>query len=158
MSKLNFVILSKQRRTNNPVAFDLPGRTLLCASLVTLLAACGGSGAGFSPAAQSAASANVGDGGATELYVEPGDAVTATSAWIPSAASASLFDVDASGIKVARPAPVSTSDFHLYVATTGSDSNTGTESEPFRTITRASRAARPDTTIHVASGTYRENV
>jgi hypothetical protein len=159
MSKLKLAILSEQRRANFLVALDcLPGRTLLCASLVTLLAACGDSGAGFSPTAQRAASANVGDGGAADLSVEPGNADTTTSAWIPSAASASTFDVDANGVKVARPAPVSTTDFHLYVATTGSDSNPGTESEPFRTITRAARAAKPDTTIHVASGTYRENV
>jgi hypothetical protein len=159
MSKLTFAILGEQRRANNPVALGfLPGRTLLCASLVAMLAACGGSGAGFSPAAQRAASANVGDGGATDLYMEPGDADTTTSAWIPSAASANTFEVDASEIKVAMLAPTSTTDFHLYVATTGSNSNPGTESEPFRTITRAARAARPDTTIHVASGTYRENV
>lgn len=42
----------------------------------------------------------------------------------------------------------------LYVATTGSDSNPGTQSAPFKTILAASRAAMPDTTIHVAAGTY----
>jgi parallel beta-helix repeat protein len=44
------------------------------------------------------------------------------------------------------------------VATTGSDSNPGTRSAPFLTITAAAKAAKPDTTVHVAPGTYRENV
>jgi hypothetical protein len=42
----------------------------------------------------------------------------------------------------------------LYVATTGSDSNPGTQSAPFKTILRASQAAKPDTIVHVAPGTY----
>lgn len=44
--------------------------------------------------------------------------------------------------------------FHLYVATTGSDANPGTRSRPFRSILRASQAARADTTVHVAPGAY----
>jgi hypothetical protein len=47
-----------------------------------------------------------------------------------------------------------TSAHDLYVATTGSDSNPGTKAAPFKTILRASEVAVPDTTIHVASGTY----
>ncbi|NIA52308.1 DUF1565 domain-containing protein [Massilia sp. TW-1] len=43
---------------------------------------------------------------------------------------------------------------HLYVATTGADSNPGTASAPFRTIARAAQVALPDTTILVAPGTY----
>lgn len=53
---------------------------------------------------------------------------------------------------------VAPSTYHLYVSTTGSDSNAGSSAYPFRTITRAARAARPSTTIHVKAGTYRENV
>jgi parallel beta-helix repeat protein len=56
------------------------------------------------------------------------------------------------------PAPAPASAYHLYVATTGSDSNPGTRSAPFLTITAAAKAAKPDTTVHVAPGTYRENV
>jgi hypothetical protein len=47
---------------------------------------------------------------------------------------------------------------HLYVAITGSDADAGSESAPFRTIQRAAAAAAPGTTVHVAPGTYLENV
>jgi hypothetical protein len=43
---------------------------------------------------------------------------------------------------------------NLYVATTGSDSNPGTASAPFRTIARAAQVALPDTTVWVAPGSY----
>lgn len=43
---------------------------------------------------------------------------------------------------------------HFYVSTDGSDSNPGTQSQPFRTITKADSVAVPDCTIHVASGNY----
>lgn len=42
----------------------------------------------------------------------------------------------------------------LYVSTTGSDSNAGTQTSPFKTILAASLAAQPGTTVHVAAGTY----
>src|SRR5260221_9040634 len=42
----------------------------------------------------------------------------------------------------------------LYIETTGSDSNSGTQSSPFKTILKASQAAQPGTTVHVAAGTY----
>src|SRR5207302_7497100 len=42
----------------------------------------------------------------------------------------------------------------LYVSTTGSDSNSGTQTSPFKTILAASRAAQAGTTVHVAAGTY----
>jgi parallel beta-helix repeat protein len=60
---------------------------------------------------------------------------------------------------IPRPAVAAApSAFHLYVAATGSDTNSGSEESPFRTITRAAAAAKPSTTVHVAAGTYRENV
>ena len=43
---------------------------------------------------------------------------------------------------------------HLYVATTGADSNPGTQARPFKTIGRADALARPGYVIHVAPGTY----
>ena len=43
---------------------------------------------------------------------------------------------------------------NLYVATSGSDSNNGSQSSPFATITKADSMATPGTIIHVASGTY----
>ena len=46
----------------------------------------------------------------------------------------------------------------LYVSTSGSDSNSGTESEPFRTIMKAASVVEPDTTVHVEPGTYSETI
>ncbi|KQQ36226.1 hypothetical protein ASF61_08555 [Duganella sp. Leaf126] len=43
---------------------------------------------------------------------------------------------------------------NLYVSTTGSDSNSGAQGSPLRTIARASALAKPNTTVHVAPGTY----
>src|SRR4051812_11048214 len=42
----------------------------------------------------------------------------------------------------------------FYVSASGSDSNSGTQSAPFRTITKAASVATPGTVVHVASGTY----
>lgn len=47
---------------------------------------------------------------------------------------------------------------HLYVSTIGSDFNSGSHSSPFRTIQFAADRVRPGTTVHVAPGTYNENV
>jgi hypothetical protein len=44
---------------------------------------------------------------------------------------------------------------HLYVATTGSDSNPGTQAKPLKTIGRADALARPGYVIHVAPGIYK---
>lgn len=44
--------------------------------------------------------------------------------------------------------------YHLYVSPTGSDTNTGTSTSPFKTILKASKVAKPGTTIHVKAGTY----
>jgi len=44
---------------------------------------------------------------------------------------------------------------HLYVATTGSDTNPGTQAEPFLTIAHADSLASAGYTIHVAPGTYK---
>jgi parallel beta-helix repeat protein len=46
----------------------------------------------------------------------------------------------------------------LYVAPDGRDSNPGTIDLPFQTIAKASEGAAPGTTIHVAPGTYREEL
>jgi hypothetical protein len=50
------------------------------------------------------------------------------------------------------------STYNLYVASTGSDTNPGSQAKPFKTIGRAASLAKPSTTVHVAAGTYRENV
>jgi hypothetical protein len=44
---------------------------------------------------------------------------------------------------------------NLYVATTGSDSNPGTQAKPVKTIARADALARAGYVIHVAPGTYK---
>jgi hypothetical protein len=51
-------------------------------------------------------------------------------------------------------APPPPAAHHLYVATTGADTNPGTQGAPFRTILKASRVAQPDTIVHVAAGPY----
>jgi len=63
-------------------------------------------------------------------------------------------------LQTAAPAPAAAdpSTYHLYVATTGSDSNTGTQAKPFKTITKAASVAKASTTVHVAAGTYNGNV
>jgi hypothetical protein len=45
-----------------------------------------------------------------------------------------------------------------YVATTGSNSNPGTQPRPWRTISYAAKRVKPGDTVLVAPGTYRENV
>src|SRR5437870_1312921 len=42
----------------------------------------------------------------------------------------------------------------LYVATTGSDSNNGSPSTPWKTIQHATNVVNAGDTVHVASGTY----
>jgi hypothetical protein len=58
----------------------------------------------------------------------------------------------------AAPLATAASTYNLYVATSGSDSNTGTQAKPFRTITKAATVAKAGTTVHVAAGTYAGNV
>ena len=42
----------------------------------------------------------------------------------------------------------------VHVSAHGSDSNSGAQASPFKTIRAASLAAQPGTTVHVAAGTY----
>lgn len=63
----------------------------------------------------------------------------------------------------ATPAPALTptaapSSNDRYVSTTGSDSNPGTESAPFKTLQKAASVAQPGMTIRVAPGTYNGDV
>ena len=55
-------------------------------------------------------------------------------------------------------AAATASTYNLYVATTGSDANAGTQAAPYKTITKAASVAKAGTTIHVAAGTYAGNV
>lgn len=70
-------------------------------------------------------------------------------------------DSGSSSTEVAQAAPtqllatvVATPIAELYVATTGSDTNSGTASSPLKTIAKASQLAKPGTVVHVAPGTY----
>ena len=56
------------------------------------------------------------------------------------------------------PAPTATTANNYYVATTGSDANSGTQAAPFRTLKKAASVVQPDTTVHVAPGTYAETI
>jgi parallel beta-helix repeat protein len=80
-----------------------------------------------------------------------------------AAAGASLALLATScGVREATQAPPSPAEqaatpataFHLYVAPNGADTNPGTAAAPFRSIERAAKVALPDTTVHVAPGTY----
>lgn len=46
----------------------------------------------------------------------------------------------------------------IWVSKTGSDSNSGSSSSPFKSIQKAINMAEPGTTIYVKAGTYTENV
>ena len=55
----------------------------------------------------------------------------------------------------AASAAVPATPYNYYVSPTGSDTAAGTKAAPFKTLTRAARAAtRPGTIVHVAAGTY----
>lgn len=46
----------------------------------------------------------------------------------------------------------------IYVAPNGSDVNSGTKEEPFRTLKKAASVARAGTTVYVREGTYKEEL
>jgi hypothetical protein len=52
------------------------------------------------------------------------------------------------------PAPIPNTTYKFYVAPTGSDSNPGTQSAPWKTIAKAVTMVKPSTTVFVAPGTY----
>jgi Protein of unknown function (DUF1565) len=68
------------------------------------------------------------------------------------ASAAVLLSVASPNLLAATTPPTT---YNYYVSPTGSDSNSGSSSAPFRTLARAARAAtRPSTTVWVAPGTY----
>jgi|GEM_PF-980498 len=56
------------------------------------------------------------------------------------------------------PVPTPTAGNTYYVATTGSDTNPGTETQPFRTLARGVSVLAPGDTLYVKSGTYAESL
>jgi hypothetical protein len=113
-------------------ASDVSVIRLLFCLVAEVLTACGAGSPGSGQANQTAAFAY---NSATNPSDTPGEQDGATRS---TKSSGSLYD--------------------LFVTTTGSDSNPGSEALPFRTITRAASVAKPSTTIHVAPGTYFETV
>ncbi len=53
-----------------------------------------------------------------------------------------------------RSQAVASGSVSYYVSPSGNDSNPGTQSQPFATISKAARVATPGTTVHLAPGTY----
>jgi hypothetical protein len=103
---------------------------------------------------------------ATNVNYAPGASCTASLVYTPTSTSAvtGSMTVYSNASTTPKVLPLkagpgtSTSPNNLYVATTGSDSNTGTSAQPFRTISKAATMAKPGYLVHVADGTYRENV
>ncbi|MFC0132409.1 right-handed parallel beta-helix repeat-containing protein [Massilia eurypsychrophila] len=139
---------------------------LLCCSAAVLLTACGG-GVSDTGAGQTQTAAVVVDSATSQFDATVAApafgadvnttavADAATSDALAAAAAEGETRMLASTVAVAAATP---SIYHLYVSTTGNDSNTGTQAKPFRTITRAAKLAKPSTTVHVAAGAYNESV
>ena len=147
-------------------ALDVRLQTMLCCSATILLTACGGGASQTGTAPQSPVAAPT-----SHMEIEEPDAPLAT----PPADAAALDDAvpPASETPTApvddAPQQLAITDIgnlsapaaalhHLYVSPEGDDGVSGSSSAPFRTIGRAARAVKPSTTVHVAAGTYRENI
>jgi hypothetical protein len=153
---------------------------LLCCSAAVLLTACGG-GAADSADGQQTQTAALSNDSATSTSgtsVAGADDSTAASTIASSTEAASAATVATTGDSTAATNPSSTevasatgpdgstrllavsaavpaTTKNLYVATTGSDSNPGTQAKPVKTIARADALASAGYTIHVAPGTYK---
>lgn len=135
-------------------------------SAVVLLTACGGQGDTASTAqAQTAALGYNSDATEAGASVAGADDSVVANSNAP-AAEAVPADASATGnaprllamstaVSVDANANATTAGKNLYVATTGSDSNPGTQAAPLKTIARADALASPGYTIHVAAGTYK---
>ncbi len=126
------------------VVSNAQGGLLFCGSAAVLLAACGG-GAADSASDRQNRSAALSYGSATNTL---GTSAADDADRAAAASSSTEEEVDAT----AQSTPASVN--HLYVATTGSDSNPGTKDLPFLTIAHADSLASAGSTIHVAGGTY----
>ena len=165
-------------------ASDIRVNALLCCSAAVLLTACGG-GISDTDNGQQDQTAALSFGSATNqsdatVAAAAGSADAATTSGVTDETAATdAGNVELAGAAASASAPATTapaddatrllagsvsvatatpSIYNTYVSTTGSDSNPGTLARPFKTITRAATLAKASTTIHVAAGTYRENV
>ena len=119
---------------------------LLYLNMACLLAACGGAANAPVPAPVTAAQVVSGEAAEPSLLAHPDNAPLAELPEGPDSAAAAIAP---SGQALAASTGAS-----LYVAPYGSDGNPGSASQPFRSLWRAARAARPGTTVMVAPGTY----
>jgi hypothetical protein len=126
---------------------DVRVNALLCCTAAVLLTACGGGHtetASGQPTTMAGYTSYAGPNNVNLKISGTGDATPAA----PDQSAA-----------IDRPAtPGGASAYHLYVATTGSDTNPGSQTAPFQTIQQAASVAKPSTTVHVAPGTYNGNV
>lgn len=157
---------------HNSTTFQIKARTMLCTSLAVLLTACGG-GSGTDTSQTEllkSANANQGSNGyvstdtssttttaSTDTTATTGtptatDTTTATNTTTPSTTTTT------SSTTTSNKTPYTATTKNFYVATTGSDSNPGTQAAPFRTIKKAASVATAGYTVHVADGTYNEQV
>ncbi|MES2150746.1 MAG: choice-of-anchor Q domain-containing protein [Pseudomonadota bacterium] len=162
-----------------PVIFTshLRATSVLCCSAAVLLSACGGGTSNNNDDGQNrsavAASSNSATAEPRAAALEAPEAATLEAQPTIDASVADLNGVDTNPLTAAEgtaenetrllalsvsSVSATTSTYNLYVSTSGSDSNSGSQSAPLRTITRAASLAKPSTTVHVAAGTYRENV
>lgn len=125
---------------------------LSCACAAVLLAACGGGGSDTATDtsaqgdAELLARSSVNGKNASTGSTTPGTSTGSTTT-SPTTDTALV-------TATASPSTTYTATNHLYVATTGSDSNAGTQAAPFKSISKAASVAKPDTIVHVAPGTY----
>jgi hypothetical protein len=140
------------------------------------------SGQSLSPARSGPAPAGNGKAGAATVPVDtsaaaPAGSVTHTSSAVapastsqsaPSTASVSapVSRATSAPLSAAPLAPATGASTALaplagrafYVSTTGSDSNPGTQLQPFRTINHGARGLQPGDTLYVMGGTYAESI
>lgn len=152
-------------------ASDVRVNALLCCSAAVLLTACGGgmsdTGAGQTQTAAVVVDSATSQSDATVAAPAFGEDANTAAVADAGAVAAAATDTDPAAAEgetrmlastVVVAAAATPSIYHLYVATNGSDTNAGSKTAPFRTITRAAKAAKASTTVHVAAGTYNESV
>jgi pectate disaccharide-lyase len=69
-----------------------------------------------------------------------------------------IFFLSGCGYTQSASAPANSNPVEYYVATTGSDSNDGSTTKPWRTISYAAGAVKAGDTVHVLPGVYNESV
>ncbi|MCW2600019.1 MAG: hypothetical protein JWM02_1848 [Frankiales bacterium] len=102
------------------------------------------------------------DGIEVQATSTPAPAPSATPTSSPTAATTTKPTTSPTTAPTASTAPTSTptnpwpttGSHALYVSPTGSDSNPGTSSQPFRQVQKAASVASAGTVVHVAPGTY----